>query len=278
MVKKHFKIILLVLVMIGAFIIIQYNFLNSTSIISSIRNANTINPGIIFIAGIVDGINPCALSMLLFFITFTVANDSKSTNILLIGILFAVGTFTAYFLSGIGLLKVVRLGKYITNFHIGIYSFTAILAFVIAYLNIKDAINAKNYNIGNIKLQLPAKNKEFIHNLIKRLTQYRLKYLVSLALGFLVTLSELLCTGQVYLTTMIAIYKFESTIRLLYLIVFNIGFIFPILIISIFLYKGREVMDMTDVLFTKLWAIKIITAVIMIIFGIISVNNLLSII
>lgn len=276
--KKYYKVLALILILIIAIFILKDDIVSGKLIISKLRNSDDVNFIIILIAGIVDGINPCALSMLLFFITFTAANDSKNTNILLIGTMFAIGTFTAYFLSGIGLLKVIRLGKYITNFHIVIYSFTAILALILAYLNIKDAINAKKYNIGDIKLQLPSKNKEFIHNLIKRLTQYKLKYLVSLILGFLVTLSELLCTGQVYLTTMIAIYKFDSITRILYLTVFNIGFIFPILIISVLIYKGREVMDMTDVLFTKLWIIKVITAIIMSIFAIISVTNLLSII
>jgi cytochrome c biogenesis protein CcdA len=276
--KKYYKVLALILILIIAIFILKDDIVSGKLIMSKLRNSDDVNFIIILIAGIVDGINPCALSMLLFFITFTAANDSKNTNILLIGTMFAIGTFTAYFLSGIGLLKVIRLGKYITNFHIVIYSFTAILALILAYLNIKDAINAKKYNIGDIKLQLPSKNKEFIHNLIKRLTQYKLKYLVSLILGFLVTLSELLCTGQVYLTTMIAIYKFDSITRILYLTVFNIGFIFPILIISVLIYKGREVMDMTDVLFTKLWIIKVITAIIMSIFAIISVTNLLSII
>lgn len=276
--KKYYKVLALILILIIAIFILKDDIVGGKSIISKLRNTEDLNFIIVFIAGIIDGINPCALSMLLFFITFTAANDSKGTNILLIGTMFAIGTFTAYFLSGIGLLKVIRLGKYITNFHIVIYSLTAILALILAYLNIKDAINAKKYNIGDIKLQLPSKNKEFIHNLIKRLTQYKLKYLVSLILGFLVTLSELLCTGQVYLTTMIAIYKFDSITRILYLTVFNIGFIFPILIISVLIYKGREVMDMTDVLFTKLWIIKVITAIIMSIFAIISVTNLLSII
>ena len=276
--KKYYKVLALILILIIAIFILKDDIVSGKLIMSKLRNSDDVNFIIILIAGIVDGINPCALSMLLFFITFTAANDSKNTNILLIGTMFAIGTFTAYFLSGIGLLKVIRLGKYITNFHIVIYSFTAILALILAYLNIKDAINAKKYNIGDIKLQLQSKNKEFIHNLIKRLTQYKLKYLVSLILGFLVTLSELLCTGQVYLTTMIAIYKFDSITRILYLTVFNIGFIFPILIISVLIYKGREVMDMTDVLFTKLWIIKVITAIIMSIFAIISVTNLLSII
>lgn len=276
--KKHYKSLVLLLAFIIVILIFKDSLLSGNLIISKLRNSQDLNLIIIFIAGIVDGINPCALSMLLFFITFAIANDSKNTNILLIGIMFAIGTFTAYFLSGIGLLKVIYLGKYITNFHRVIYSFTAILAFILAYLNIRDAVNAKKYNIKDIRLQLPSKNKEFIHHLIKRFTQYKFKYLISLILGFLVTLSELLCTGQVYLTTMIAIHKFESVTRILLLLIFNIGFILPILIISIILYRGREVMDMTDILFTRLWIIKVITAVIMILFGIISVNNLLSII
>ena len=275
--KNIFKTFLIISILIFIILILKNNLLSGQFIISRLRNAEDLNFIIVFIAGMVDGINPCALSMLLFFITFSVANDSKNTNILLLGFMFALGTFISYFLAGVGILKVIYLGKYITNFHIIIYFFTSIIAFLLAYMNLKDAISAGKHDIGNIKLQLPKKNKIFIHNIIKKFTNYKFKYLVSLILGFIVTLSELLCTGQVYLATMVTIHNLDVNIRTAYLLIFNLGFIFPIIIISFVIHKGKEVMDMTDILFNKLLIIKYITAAIMFIFGVISIVNLISV-
>ena len=275
--KKYNKTLLMIALLIFAIFIFKDSLINGEFIISKLRSGKDLNVIIIIVAGIIDGINPCALSMLLFFITFSLANDSENTNIILLGIMFAIGTFISYFLAGLGILKVIYFGKYITNFHIVIYSFTAIIAFLLTYLNIKDAISAKKYDIGNIKLQLPNKNKAFIHNTIKKFANLRFKYLVSLLLGFIVTVSELLCTGQVYLATMVTIHKLDAGLRIAYLFIFNLGFIFPIIVISFIINKGKEVMDMTDLLFNKLFIIKYITAAIMLIFGVISILNLISV-
>ncbi|QGU96715.1 hypothetical protein GOM49_17935 [Clostridium bovifaecis] len=130
-------------------------------------------------------------------------DSRKNKNILLIGINFALGTFIAYFLAGIGLLRVVGLGKYISYFHKAIYLITILLAFFLSYINIKDALRAKRYEVEKIKLQLPDKNKQLIHSTIRNIGKLRFIYISSFVLGGLITLSELLCTGQVYLTTMV---------------------------------------------------------------------------
>lgn len=260
------------------FFIFKDDILNGNIIVSKLRDKEQLNFIIMFIAGVIDGINPCALSMLIFFITFSTANASKKTNTFFMGIMFALGTFISYFLAGIGILKVIHLGKYINNFHKIIYFITAMVAFLLAYLSILDAFSAKKYDIGNIRLQLPRKNKEFIHKAIKKFTNFKFKYFISLLLGFVVTISELLCTGQVYLTSMMTIHKLDAMLKSTYLLIFNLGFILPIIIISFIIHKGKEVMDMTDMLYNKLWIIKIITASIMIVFGVISLKKLLSII
>ncbi|MBN4050970.1 sulfite exporter TauE/SafE family protein [bacterium AH-315-L21] len=192
-------------------------------------------------AGIIDGINPCALAMLLFFLTFLISQSNKDTKILFTGILFAMGTFLAYFLAGIGILKALDFILVIHWLQYAIYSATAIMALVLAYMNFRDVKYAKEHDIGKIKLQLSKKNKTIIHRLIKRNIKSKYKYAISFLLGFVVTLAELLCTGQIYLATMVAIASLEFIPRTIHLIVFNLGFITPIIVISYLLSRGSEI-------------------------------------
>lgn len=248
-------------------------------VINRIRNPEgSIGLLILLIAGMIDGINPCALSMLFFFLIFILSIKDKKSSIFLVGVMFAAGTFLSYFLAGLGLLKVMYFARYVKYLNIVLLGLTVLLAFVFAYFNIADAINAKNDNLKDIKLQLPSKNKEFIHNLIRKIAVFKYRYPVAFLGGFLVTLSELLCTGQIYLVTIMSIQMEQGIIRILHLLVFNIGFIIPILILSYLVHKGREVISMSEAVLEKMWIIKLITAVIMLILGSYSLMNLLSVI
>lgn len=70
---------------------------------------------------------------------------------------------------------------------------------------------------------------------------------------------------------------FKRVVQIVYLVVFNIGFIIPILAITFLIHRGKAVVDMSHILFIRLWIIKIFTAVIMMILGIMSFINLISI-
>jgi hypothetical protein len=248
-------------------------------IVNNIRNSGgTIGFIVLLIAGMIDGINPCALSMLFFFLIFVISIKDRKSNVLLVGLLFAAGSFLSYFLAGLGLLKIIYYARYVKYLNIVLLALASLLAFVFAYFNITDAINAKRDNLKDIKLKLPSKNKEFIHNLIRKIALFKFRYLVAFLLGFLVTLSELLCTGQIYLVTLMSINMEQGIIKILHLVVFNIGFIIPILILSFLVYEGREVMSMSEVVLDKMWIIKLITAVIMLVLGSYTLLNLLSVI
>lgn len=232
------------------------------------ENVSFINIIIFLISGLIDGINPCVLSMLIFFIMTLIRLNHKTTNILVFGFLFALGTFIAYSLAGYGIINILFKINFIKNLPKYIYPLIVVFAFVMAFLNFKDAVYAKKLDIKNIKLQLPKKNKKFIHHLMNKMTSNTFKYISSFVLGFLVTLSELLCTGQIYMTTIITLYQFGELLRNFYLLIFNIGFITPILIITLIFYKTKEIISVSDTFLNKLWIIKIITGILMLVFGV----------
>lgn len=243
------------------------NFFKRTSTESINSGGSIMRAAVFFLAGMVDGINPCALSMLLFFIMAMINTNREKTNILLLGVLFAAGTFIAYFLSGLGLISAIKqlyLIKYLPPI---LYGVAILFTFVFTILNFKDAYHAKRQNLKNIVLQLPQKNKKFVHDMIKKISKSNFKYPASFILGFCIILSELLCTGQIYLAAMIALNNVNGFMQKLYLFIFNIGFIIPVLIATCIIDKTKEITTSSEVLLNKLWVIKAITGIIMALLG-----------
>ena len=65
-------------------------------------------PGAVFLAGLLDGVNPCAFSAMVFLISaLALAGRSKRT-MLAIGLSYACGVFITYSLIGAGLLGGLR--------------------------------------------------------------------------------------------------------------------------------------------------------------------------
>jgi cytochrome c biogenesis protein CcdA len=92
----------------------------------------------------------------------------------------------------------------------------------------------------DIKLQLPAALKTRIHKTISGNLSNRSLVVGTAVTGFLVTLLEAVCTGQVYLPTIILMTQSEG-LKLtgwLYLLFYNFLFVLPLLIIMILAYYG----------------------------------------
>ncbi|MDR5658786.1 hypothetical protein RH915_04715 [Serpentinicella sp. ANB-PHB4] len=266
--RKFSKTNLIILGILAVILIAILSSLNLGSLISGVEsNSVSLNLLVFIMAGLVDGINPCALSMLLFFMMTALNMDREKTNIMLIGVMFALGTFIAYFSAGLGLVRLIRYIEVISYLPPLIYGVTVLVAFALGIWNFRDAYYAKKQDLKNVTLQLPSKNKKFIHNMIKKISVNKYKYPIALALGFLVTLAELLCTGQIYFAAMLALQSFGSVSQTLYLVIFNIGFILPILIITYIIHRTKEMMSFSEGLLNRLWLIKTITGVVMIVLG-----------
>lgn len=222
----------------------------------------------VFTTGLINGLNPCSMSMLLFFLSLLII---KNVNVIKVGFAFISGKIIMYFLLGtilFSMLSKYEIGwlPYITK--ITIIIFTIILI----CLCIKDYISARNESYGKIILQLPVKLRKFNHSLIKRtsnISKQWLIILISFILGLIISCGEFLCTGQIYLATILTILHTDRGLYLqaiLYLFVYVIAFVIPLIIIIIFVNKGREIFNISEILRERLHIIKLINAAVFIIF------------
>jgi len=195
---------------------------------------------VIAFAGLGDGINPCAFATILFFVSYLGMVGRKGREILIVGMAFAFSVFITYFLVGLGFFNIV---KSITNIDILakiIFGGTAGLCVIFGFLSIADYFQVRAGKTQDMALQLPVFLKRRIHATIRE--NVRTKSIIAGALiaGFMVSILELACTGQIYLPTIVFMLGRSGSrlSALFYLLVYNVFFIVPLLIVFGFVYKG----------------------------------------
>ncbi|HAE85809.1 MAG TPA: hypothetical protein DCG78_04785 [Anaerolineaceae bacterium] len=206
----------------------------------------------VVLAGLVDGLNPCAFATIVFFISYLTLSGRKGKEILITGASFTIGVFLAYLLVGLGFYKVLDLVKEtLAVVSRIVYMITAGLCIVLAVLSIKDYFTAREGNLEDMTLTLPKQLRRrinaTIHESSRRATSY---YIGAFITGLLVSFIELACTGQIYLPTII----FMSSVPSLrgkavsYLLLYNLMFIIPLIVVFVLAYYGTTSKQLSDFL------------------------------
>jgi len=226
--------------------------------------------------GLVDGINPCAFTVIVFFISFLALQGYVRRELIAIGLCFIFAVFITYLLIGLGAFTFLyrishfRLIIKAANLLIGIFSV------VLGYFALYDFFKFKKTGkTEGLTLQLPQSIKNQIHKVIGM--HYRadkklegafskrsiFKLMISaLITGFLVSILEAVCTGQTYLPTITFILK-TTNLKLQalgLLLLYNFMFIVPLLLIFIFALFGVSSAQFSNILKKHLLVIKILMA------------------
>lgn len=176
-----------------------------------------------------------------FLISFLATQKRKRSEILAIGVSFTLAVYVTYFLIGLGAFRLLTaLGIY-RWLSLTIKWSAVVVAGGLGLYSFRDAIvYARSGKAQDIKLQLPKAVKMRIHKVISGNLSSGSLILGSIVTGFLVTLLEAVCTGQVYLPTIILMTR-DQSLKLegyLYLVFYNFLFVLPLLLIMVFAYYG----------------------------------------
>lgn len=208
-------------------------------------------PLAVIVAGLVDGINPCAFTVIVFFVSFLALQGFRKRHLALIGAFFIAGVFITYLLIGLGLFglfyKLSVFWQVRTALNWGIGG----LSIFFGAAAVADAVKYKKTGTTDgMLLSLPRAVKNRIHAVIGM--RYRgnagvedarvLGRLAATAMvtGFLVSLLEAVCTGQMYLPTIIFVLK-SAPMKLAafaYLVVYNFMFIVPLAVVLLLAVLG----------------------------------------
>ena len=83
----------------------------------------------------------------------------------------------------------------------------------------------------------------------------------AIVLGFLVAVFELACTGQVYLPTIAYTVRSGRALKgYVYLLIYNLGFIVPLLVVFALSFAGLSLKGLTAVFQKRMGAVKLALA------------------
>lgn len=210
---------------------------------------------------LVDAINPCEFAVLIILMT-TILATGNYQKALLSGLAFSVSIFISYFLMGIGLYKALSLGL-VSSWLFQVIGWLAIL---LGLFNLKDYFW---YGKGFL-MEVPLSWRPRLKNLIHSVTSPSGAF----AIGFLVSLFLLPCTSGPYIVILGMLAKNTLDIQaVLYLLLYNLIFVLPMILISLAVYKGFDPAKAEEIRQKRLRILHLIAGIIMFVMGIIILNG-----
>ena len=176
---------------------------------------------LVAVTGFLDGIHPCAIAILIFFIAFLLTLQRSFKNIFWLGMVYISVIFLTYLAIGVGLLSgIMFFGQH--------HFFAKVGSWLLIILG---AVNLRDYFFPRIKLGL--KLPSIPHDKIKNLLQKASFPTVAVA-AFLVGLCSVPCSGGIYaaITALLAS-KTTFFTGFLYLLLYNLMFVAPLIILLI---------------------------------------------
>lgn len=232
--------------------------------------------------GLIDGINPCAFAVIVFFISFLTVYKYSRKEIILVGTSYCVAVFLAYLLLGLGVFNFLYAMRGFTYVIKGFYIATAAVCLLFFGLALYDfMLYKKTKKTDGMLLQLPYALKVRIHKIMgfflrdKQKSTLRL-VLAALAVGFCVSLVEAVCTGQVYVPTCVLIMQ-EPCFRaraVLYLVLYNLMFIIPLVAVFVLALLGYESKGFNDFFKKHLGVAKLLLCVVFLALFVLLVRNI----
>lgn len=213
-------------------------------------------------AGLIDGLNPCAFATLIFFISYLTFVGRKKSEIFWVGLGFSGAIFITYLLIGFGILSFFQHFSFMPLLSQIVYLITFAIVFVLGSYSLFDYVQLKRGKPSGMKLQLPDFLKKRIHRVIRENSRSHHYLIAAVVAGFIISLLEFTCTGQVYLPTILFVTNLPSlrTSAISYLILYNLMFIIPLLTIFGVTYWGVTSEQLSFFLQKRASTIKLLTS------------------
>ena len=188
----------------------------------------------VFVAGLVAGFNPCLLAILAFIASITLSGGERgrsgSRRMFRLVVVFCTGIFITYLVAGFGLLQAIG---HTEGTRETIENILIAIIILLGIWHIYDAYHVKKYDRSSFKTS--GSTMRFIEDLIKK------ESLVAIfVLGVLFSLVKAPCVGALYLTILNMLIREGGAYSMLYLSVYNIGVVFPVLVLGLAMTLGMQ--------------------------------------
>jgi cytochrome c-type biogenesis protein len=188
---------------------------------------------LVFSSGLLDGVNPCAFTVLLFFIaliqSFASIEEGESQRLTLkIGGVYILSVFVSYLLIGVAILRAVTL--------IPVSNYLNLLSILI--LLVFGLLNVKDYFLPDVgpSIRMSPDQWSLVRSYMRKVS-----IPATITTGLLVSVFEFPCTGGVYLSIIGLLASRTSYIRgLLLLLLYNMAFIVPLVVVFYIAYSVKS--------------------------------------
>ncbi|MDD4869082.1 MAG: hypothetical protein PHR77_00880 [Kiritimatiellae bacterium] len=202
---------------------------------------------VVVTAGFLDGLNPCAIATMVFFMSLLVVARIRGRGLLLMGFSFCMASFITYTALGLGLLRTLHLFSGFSLVRHIVDTGIIIILTIFAFISFRDAYRYKmTGNPDDVTLQLPESIKLKIHGILKKGISKKSLIAGGTVTGILVTALESVCTGQMYVPTLVIMAKSGMSKAWGYLLLYNLMFILPLVIIFVLTYFGLQTQTLLD--------------------------------
>ena len=227
--KKFIITISIIIIVIVGLVVLKNSSIISSIIWSLSREGTWLLP-LVLIAAILDSVHPCSFSILLITIAFLFGMQVSRKKILQLGGTYVVGIFMAYFLIGLGILKVLHLFN--TPHFMGKLGATVLIIFGV--LNLLNRF----FPAFPIKLKIPG----VAHSAMSKFMD-KASFLAVFILGILVGICQFPCMGGPYLMV-IGLLRDQMTYMsgFNYLLLYNFILIIPLVAI-LFISANKLLVD-----------------------------------
>ena len=225
------------------------------------RDQMAITIPIVISGALVDAINPCEFAVLILLLTTILATGNRKRS-LQAGLAFSTSMFISYYLMGLGLYGVVATTGLSTTF----MKIIGTLAIIVGIFNLKDYFW---YGKGFI-MEVPMSWRPRLKKLIGSITSPVGAFFT----GFLVSLFLLPCTSGPYIVVMGMLGStatFQTALWMLLL--YNLIFISPMILITFGVYKGLDPKKLEKVRKGKLKLLHLVAGLIMLGMGIVILSG-----
>jgi cytochrome c biogenesis protein CcdA len=237
---------------------------------------DTLTLSIVLGAGLLDGINPCAFTTIIFLISYLSLVGASRKRMLYTGGTFTAAVFLTYFVIGLVFFNFARLLLREQGVAKIVNLVLLVLVGALAVFSFFDFVKCLKGKAADMSLQLPGFLKKGIHEKIRNFARHKVAMVgTSFVLGVVIAGMELTCTGQVYIPIVTMISEPRHRIMAIsYLLAYNIAFIIPLAAVFLLVAFGLTSQKLGELFKRHIAGVKLGFAVLFVLMAIMIIYNL----
>lgn len=202
------------------------------------KNGGLVSFPLVTIAGIADGINPCAIGMMVMLLGYLLVFAKKPKEVIKIGLVYVSTIFVTYLMIGLVFYSFVTQIQQLVSINIVNKVVGGVLG-IASLIMLKDVV----WPDSPIHLRIPGASKEKLMGLIEKVSVPGV-----IALGVLVTVLETPCSLPLYVgtATVLSNSGLAWPIIVAYFLYYNFLFVLPLLVVLFMVWRGKKVVELKE--------------------------------